>query len=72
MCVDVVLTRDPGGKRAAFDVIFVVFDQDVVISRQRGKVADGARPVLIVYAADLRFGRTLDSQVQTACRERDV
>lgn len=58
-----VLTRDPGSKRAAFDVILVVFDQNVVVSGERGKVADAARPVFVVHAADVRFGRTLDGQV---------
>lgn len=63
--VNVFLTSDPGGERAAGDVILVVFDQDIVVAGQSGQVADAARPVLVVHTADLRFGRTLDGQVQT-------
>lgn len=46
-------------------MIAVVFDQNVVISGQRRQVGDAARPVLVVHAADLCFGWTLDGQVQT-------
>lgn len=60
------LTGDPGSERAASDVLIVVFDQDVVVSGQSGQVADTAGPVLVVHTADLRFGWTLDGQVQTA------
>lgn len=56
-----VLTGDPCSKWAALDVIIVVFNQDVVISRQRGKVADAACSVFVIHAANLRFGRTLNS-----------
>lgn len=65
MCV-CVLTNYFGVEGAAGDVLLVVFHQDVVISRQRGQVADAARPVFVVHAADLGFGRTLDGQVQTS------
>lgn len=64
------LTGNPGGERAASDVLVIVFDQDVVVSWQRGQVADSAGPVFIVHTADLCFGRTLDSQVQTSWTER--
>lgn len=65
------LTGDPGGERAAGDVIVVIFDQYVVVSGQSGQVADAARPVLVVHTADLCFGRTLDGQVQTPWTETD-
>lgn len=70
VCVCVFLTSDPGGERAAGDVILVVFDQNVVVAGQSGQVADAARPVLVVHATDLRFGRTLDGQVQTPWTDR--
>lgn len=66
------LTSDPGGERAAGDVVVVVFDQNVVVSGQSGQVADAARPVLVVHTADLRFGWTLDGQVQSAWMDRQT
>lgn len=60
-------TYDLSGEGAAGDVVFVVFDQDVVVSGQSGQVADAARPILVVHAVDLCLGRPLDGQVQAAC-----
>ena len=71
-CVCVRLTGDPGGEGAAGDVLAVVFDQDVVVSGQSGQVADAARPILVVHTADIRFGGTLDGQVQTPCTDRQI
>lgn len=68
-CASVQLTGDPGGEGAAGDVLVVVFDQDVVASGQRGQVANRARPVFVVHAADVRFGRTLDGQVKTPWKQ---
>lgn len=64
------LTDDLGGEGAAGDVLVVVFDQDVVVSGQSGQVTNAARSVLVVHTADLRFGRTLDGQVQTTWTDR--
>lgn len=64
------LTSDPGGERAAGDVLIVVFDQDDVVTRQSWQVAHAAGPVFVVHAADLRFRRTLDGQVQTTSVDR--
>lgn len=58
-------TCDPGSERAPGYVILVVLDDDAVISRQGGQVADATRPVLVVHTVDLGFGRALNSQVQT-------
>lgn len=58
-------TRDPGSEGAPGDVILIVLDEDVVISRQRWQVADAARPVLVVHTVDVCFGRTLNGQVKT-------
>lgn len=60
-------TYDLSGEGAAGDVVFVVFDQDVVVSGQSGHVADAARPVLVVHTVDLCLGRPLDGQVQATC-----
>lgn len=59
------LTGDPSSKRASGDVILIIFDKDIVISWECRKVADTARPVLVVQTVDFCFWRTLDGQVKT-------
>lgn len=46
-------------------MLVVVFDQNVVVPGEGGHVAHAARPVLVVHAVDVCFGRALDGQVQT-------
>lgn len=62
-------TSDPGRKGASRNVLVVVFDQDAVVSRQDRQVGHRARPVLVVHAANVSLGRTLNGQGQTTCRE---
>ena len=48
----------------ACDVLLVVTDQDIVVSRHSGQVGDSAGAISVVQAADLCSGRTLESNVQ--------
>lgn len=62
-------TSDLGGERAARDVFVVKLDDDAVVSRGGGQVGHGARPIFVVFAADLGFGRALHGQRETACNQ---
>lgn len=62
-------TGDLGCERTAGDVFVIKLDDDVVVSRGGGQVGYGARPVFVVFAADLCFGRALHGQRETACKQ---
>lgn len=55
-------TSDPSREGAPWDVLFIVFDQDAVVSRQDRQVRHGAGPILVVHTADVCFGWTLNGQ----------
>lgn len=64
-----IITSDPGRKGASRDVLVIILDQDAVVSRQDRQVGHSARSILVVHAADVSLGRTLDGQGQTTCKE---
>lgn len=66
------LTSYPGREGTSRNVFVIVFDQDVVVSRQDRQIGDCAGPVLVVHAADVCFGRTFNSQGETSCRDREL
>lgn len=47
------VTSDLSRKRASWDVLVVVFDEDAVVSRQHRQVGHGAGAVLVVHTADV-------------------
>lgn len=59
-------TCNLGGEGAARDVFVIELYNDVVVSRCSGQVGHGARPIFVVFTADLCFRRTFNSQRQTA------
>lgn len=61
------LTCDSGREGASWDVLVIIFDQDAVVPWQDRKVGHCACPILVVHAADVRFGWALDSQRKTTC-----
>lgn len=63
-------TGDLGGEGAAGDVFVIKLDDDVVISRCGGQVGHSARPIFVVFTADLGFRWTLDRQRETTCTHR--
>lgn len=66
VCQPSPCTSDPGGEGAAGDVLVVVLHQDAVVPGQHGQVGHRAGSILVVHAADVRLGRPLDGQGQTA------
>lgn len=55
------LTCDTGSEGAPRNVLVIVTHQDVVVTRQRGKVSDRTGAIFIVHTAYFSFGGTLNS-----------